>query len=190
MPRTADPATRDRIVATAGRLFYERGVRDVGMAEIVAEAECGKNALYRWFPSKADLVAAYLQGFGEMRDAASAQALEGLDDSPAEALVALTREIAERTTSRGFRGCAFRNYVREFTTYDDEPGRLALAWLRRARSHVRRLARRIDAEEPDVLAERVWLVIEGLYSPVPSSRRRQDAAIAVRLVEELVASRR
>src|ERR1700712_4156354 len=97
MSRTADPATRERIVATAVRLFYDRGVRDVGMAEIVAEAGCGKNALYRWFPSKADLVAAYLQGFGELRDAASASALSGLKDSPAEALVALTREIAERT---------------------------------------------------------------------------------------------
>ena len=186
MPRTADPATRERIVTTAARLFYERGIRDVGMAEIVTEAGCGKNALYRWFPSKTDLVAAYLQDFGARRDVSSAQALEGLEDAPAEALVALTREIAERTTARGFRGCAFRNYVREFTSYEDEPGRLALAWLRKARAHVRRLVRQLDVEGPDVLAEHIWLIIEGLYSPVPSSRRKHDAAIAVRLVEELV----
>ncbi len=187
MPRTADPATRDRIVATAGRLFYERGVRGVGMAEIVSEAGCGKNALYRWFPSKSDLAAAYLRGFAELRDAATRQAIDGLEERPAEALVALTRELAERSTRAEFRGCPFRNYLREFTSRDDEPGRVALRWVEAARARVAGLVEQLDVDDPDELTERVWLVMEGLYSPVPAPDPQQAAEVAVRLVEELVA---
>jgi AcrR family transcriptional regulator len=187
VPRTADPATRDRIVATAGRLFYERGVRGVGMAEIVSGAGCGKNALYRWFPSKAELSAAYLLGFAELRAAATRHAVEGLDEQPAEALVALTRELAKRSASAEFRGCPFRNYLREFTSYDDEPGRVAVHWVNAARAQVAGLVEQLDVADPDELTERVWLVMEGLYSPVPAPDPDQTADVAVRLVEELVA---
>ena len=105
MPRPADPATRDRILDAAGKLFYSRGIRAVGMAEIVTAAGCGKNVLYRHFPSKDDLVLAYLQRFAEQLDASMDMALEGLDKIPSAALVAITREIADRVTARGFRGC-------------------------------------------------------------------------------------
>ena len=93
-----------------------------GMAEIVAAAGCGKNVLYRHFPSKDDLVLAYLQRLAEQLDDSMDAAVAGLEKMPSAALVAVTREVADRVAARGFRGCPFRNYLREMRDPSDAPG--------------------------------------------------------------------
>lgn len=188
MSRPADPATRDRILDAAGRLFYTRGIRAVGMAEIVTAAGCGKNVLYRHFPSKDELVLAYLQRVAEQIDASMEAAVAGLDDIPRAALVAVVREVADRVTSRGYRGCPFRNYLREMRDPTDVPGRFAMTEIRGLRRRVDRLVRSLDVNEPDLLAERVWLAIEGMYASAPYGDRKEAATTAVGLVQELLAA--
>ena len=52
---------RDRIFAAAREMFYRQGIRAVGVESIVAAAGATKMSLYRSFPSKDELVAAYLK---------------------------------------------------------------------------------------------------------------------------------
>ncbi|WP_028645610.1 TetR/AcrR family transcriptional regulator [Nocardioides sp. URHA0020] len=188
MPRPADPATRDRIVDAAGRLFYARGIRAVGMAEIVTAAGCGKNVLYRHFASKDELVLAYLQRVAGQLDPAMDAAVAGLDTMPSAALVAITREVADRATARGFRGCPFRNYLREMRDPSGAPGRFALTEIRALRRRVDVLVAALGAEDPDLLADRIWLLIEGLYASAPYGDRGEAATTAVGLVQELLAA--
>src|SRR4030081_2624187 len=54
-------AMKDRILETADRLFYLRGIRAVGVDTIAAEIGISKRTLYNHFPSKDQLIAAYLQ---------------------------------------------------------------------------------------------------------------------------------
>ncbi|MCR8694368.1 TetR/AcrR family transcriptional regulator [Rhodococcus pyridinivorans] len=54
-------ALRDKLVDIAAELFYANGVRAVGVDEVVRRAGVAKASLYRWFPSKDDLVLAVLQ---------------------------------------------------------------------------------------------------------------------------------
>src|SRR6185503_16342569 len=56
----AQPAARERILDTAYELFARRGVRDVGVDEVIDRANVAKATLYRHFPSKNDLVLAFL----------------------------------------------------------------------------------------------------------------------------------
>jgi len=188
MPRVADPATRDRILDAAGGLFYERGIRAVGMAEIVAAAGTGKNVLYRHFPGKDALVLAYLQRMARSLDATMDGALAGLDRVPSAALVALTRQVADWVATPGYRGCPFRNYLREMRDSTQPPGRLAQAEVEGLRMRVDALVARLGTPEPDLLADRIWLVVEGLYASAPYGDRAGSATTAVGLVQELLAA--
>jgi AcrR family transcriptional regulator len=57
--RTAEP--RERILAAAYGLFMQRGIRDVGVNELIREAGIAKATFYYHFPSKDDLVLAFLE---------------------------------------------------------------------------------------------------------------------------------
>jgi AcrR family transcriptional regulator len=186
VPRRATTGARERILDAAAALFYSRGVRAVGMNDVVAAAGCGKNLLYAHFPSKVELVAAYLERFRVRRERAAGRAIGSCDD-PAAQLVALTAEVADRIGTPGFRGCAMRNYLVEFPDADDEASRVARAYLQASRAEVRAVAGRLGAADADGLAERVWLVVEGLYASGTRPAEGADARTAVALVEEIVA---
>ncbi|WP_433293374.1 TetR/AcrR family transcriptional regulator [Actinoplanes sp. CA-030573] len=191
MARAEDPSGRDRILAAAAGLFYVRGVRAVGLAELLAAAGCGKNMLYRHFSGKAALVAAYLELARAERDKSTADALAGATrpagsanaDEAAGQLVALVAEVAAWVRRRGYRGCAFRNYLTEFPSGDDEPALVARAYLRDTRGQVDGLVRELGA--PAVTADRVWLLIDALYANTGG-----DPAVAVEWARELVTSAR
>ncbi|WP_372661065.1 TetR/AcrR family transcriptional regulator [Amycolatopsis kentuckyensis] len=104
---------RSRLLATATRIFYAEGLHSVGIDRIVAEAQVTRATLYRHFPSKDDLVVAYLEGVHEMER-------EGIDKAvagglpAADGLRAIAKSIAEGIGSAHFRGCAFLNAVAEY----------------------------------------------------------------------------
>jgi AcrR family transcriptional regulator len=180
MARTPTPGTRDTILTAAAGLFYEHGVRAVGMAQVVEAAGCGKNLLYRHFPSKAELAAAYLDLVRRERAKSAGEALRWAG-TPAGRLIALVAEIAEWVHQPGYRGCAFRNYLTEFPGDDDEPAQVAKSYLTDTRAEVDRLVGQLNVADPALLADRVWLIVNGLYAGGP-----EQSAVAVAWVEELI----
>ena len=104
---------RSRLLATATRIFYAEGLHSVGIDRVVAEAKVTRATLYRHFPSKDDLVVAYLQGVHEMeREGVDKALTSGL--SAADILRAIAKSIAEGIRSDHFRGCAFLNAAAEY----------------------------------------------------------------------------
>ncbi|MBZ5740709.1 TetR/AcrR family transcriptional regulator [Nocardioides mangrovi] len=184
MARPEDPTARERILDAAHPLFYERGIRAVGMAEVVAAAGTGKQALYRHFPGKDELVLAYLERFAELLDASTARTLDGLEG--ADGLRALIRLVERRVGARGYAGCPFRNYLREMRDPRDRPGRFALRQVRALRRLVERYAAEAGVADPGALAEEVWLIVEGVYAGAPYPERRAMAAAAVGRVDALL----
>jgi AcrR family transcriptional regulator len=51
---------RSRIIDTASRLFYSQGYNSTGINQVIKEANVAKSSLYQYFPSKDDLLVAYL----------------------------------------------------------------------------------------------------------------------------------
>jgi AcrR family transcriptional regulator len=187
MPRRPVAGARDRILDAAGALFYARGVRATGMSEVVEAAGCGKNLLYGHFPSKVDLVAAYLERFRARRERAAERAVRDLSRDPAAQLVALTAEVAQRVGEPGFRGCALRNYLAEFPDADETASRVARGYLRDSRAQVAALVDRLDVADPDGVTERIWLVVEGLYAAAARPAEAAAPGTAVELVREIIA---
>ncbi len=108
----SDDGVRDpyqlRILDAAERLFYSHGVQQVGMDRLCTEAEVSLKRLYREFPSKDQLLEAYLRRRDEQwLDAL--RAAVGTDRSAAERVVAVFDWLAGWFAEPGFRGCAFTN---------------------------------------------------------------------------------
>ncbi|MGP3968749.1 TetR/AcrR family transcriptional regulator [Streptomyces sp. 6N223] len=162
MARRPDPAARDRILEVASRLFDEHGVRAVGLQQIIDARGCGKNLLYREFGSKDELVLAYLERFGCDWDAILAEAAEAAPDDPAAQLVAIVDGVAERASAEGFKGCTLTNVHAEFPEEGHPVNRAIVAHYTRRLTSLRELARRTNAPDPDALADRLSLIIDGL----------------------------
>jgi AcrR family transcriptional regulator len=104
---------RSRLLGTATRIFYAEGLHAVGIDRIVAEAKVTRATLYRHFPSKDDLVVAYLQGIHQMERDRIGEVI-GSGRPAADILRAIAETITEGIGSAGFRGCAFLNAVAEY----------------------------------------------------------------------------
>ncbi len=106
-------AARERLLATAGRLFYAEGVHTVGVDRVISEAQITRATFYRHFPGKEDLVVEYVR---EQDLALRAQATEIAETTtdPTQLLAAIVEGVAQRLTSTGFRGCPFINAAAEY----------------------------------------------------------------------------
>jgi AcrR family transcriptional regulator len=155
---------RQRILDTASQMFYRDGVRAVGIDALIAQSGVAKMSLYRNFPSKDALVAAWLEdrnGFFWRRWDKAETSRAG---DPRGQLQAILDMIAATTSNPKWRGCPFLNTGTEFP----EPGHPAraviLAHKRAVGERLRALAAAAGARDPDLLAQQLQLLIDGAYS--------------------------
>ncbi|MCC2610858.1 TetR/AcrR family transcriptional regulator [Neorhizobium petrolearium] len=104
-------SARRRLLETATRLFYEGGIHAVGIDRIIAEAGVAKATFYNHFPSKDDLVVAYLQEIDRLGRAAVASLHK---QPPRKMILAIMGRISEAVTAGGWRGCPFLNAAAEY----------------------------------------------------------------------------
>src|SRR6266849_10842168 len=105
MSSSEKPTMKARILETADRLFYLQGIRAVGVDTIAAEIGISKRTLYNHFPSKDELISAYLSRrftHAPVSDKPPAQQILGTFDS-----------LERRFARSDFRGCPFVNAVAE-----------------------------------------------------------------------------
>ncbi|MEV1175146.1 TetR/AcrR family transcriptional regulator [Nonomuraea sp. NPDC049784] len=124
--RRPTPA-RTRVLETATRLFYAEGVHTVGIDRIIAEADVAKATFYHHFPSKDDLVRAYVAEQSSLQRALVATMPAG---SPRERLQAIFAYMCDFGAGPGYRGCPFVNTAAEYPD-PAHPVRQAIAEHRR-----------------------------------------------------------
>src|SRR5689334_23767103 len=64
-PRLSRPERETLVLDAAAELFYARGVHEVGMDELIRATGLGKATVYRLYPTKDALIAAYLHRHAE-----------------------------------------------------------------------------------------------------------------------------
>lgn len=105
---------RERILRTAHDLFYREGIRATGIDRIIAESGVTKVTFYRHFPSKNDLIRAYLEYRHELWMSWFIDALNRHQLPRQQPSAALVPAMKEWFKSNDYRGCAFINTVVEF----------------------------------------------------------------------------
>ena len=115
LPPAKNSAARERLLETAARIFYAEGINTVGVQRIVEEAGVTLATFYRHFPSKQDLVLAYLQSVHDDFESRATAAQEAAK-KPADVLTSIGNNITAQLTEPGFRGCAFINAAQSSKT--------------------------------------------------------------------------
>lgn len=103
-----------RILTTADELFYDEGIRSVGVDRLIAESRVTKATFYKHYGSKNRLIAAYI-GYRHRRVAERIAAAIGESRDAEAALRAELAALVADIESPRFRGCPFINAAAEFS---------------------------------------------------------------------------
>ena len=147
------PNMKERILETADKLFYLKGIRAIGVDTIAAEIGISKRTLYNHFPSKDALISAYLERrFVQPRPS----------DKPAvEQILGTFDSLERRFSTKDFRGCPFVNAVAEVGTESKSVRKIAAAFKESRRLWFRDLLIQTGVGDPEGLATQLVLLVDG-----------------------------
>jgi AcrR family transcriptional regulator len=152
---------QERILETADRLFYQEGVRAVGIDRIIAEAGVAKMTLYTHFPSKDDLILAVLKH----REASMMEffrlAMERHGKKARTSLRAFFAALKEWFETPGFRGCAFQNAAVELADAAHPGTEFVRGHKQRFSEFLRGLVEEVVGKAAAKIAPAVALLVEG-----------------------------
>jgi AcrR family transcriptional regulator len=163
--RTATaPRAIDRIRESARDLFYRRGIRAVGVDEIVSRAGVTKPSLYRSFASKDELTAAYLRDYGRDFFGRFEAVMAAHPGDPRAQIRAWMGQLGERATREAYRGCGITNAVVEYPD-PQHPAHVAAAENKHAlRARLTAIVRGLPVGDPEALGDGLMLLMEGAYA--------------------------
>lgn len=157
-----ESGVKDRILETASRLFYEQGYYMTGINQIIDEADIARASLYNHFPSKTDLLLAYLDRTHQLW-------FKELDifmatiTGPREKLLALFDFRIRRQLRLKYKGCHFNKIIAE-TCEDQEVFDRVRTHKERFRQYIYSLVKQTDHRkilDDNMLADTIFLLLEG-----------------------------
>lgn len=181
-----DPSARQRIIDAAYDLFSHRGVRDVGIDEVIAKAGVAKATLYRHFPSKNALVVAFLQEREQRWTLGILSHAAGRASTPEEELLAIFDVLGEWFLRDDFDSSTFIKVLLEMGA-QHPIGQAAIQHLHFIRSIVAGLATDAGLREPTEFARSWQILMKGSIISAtegdPHAAQRAKA-MAVHLIED------
>ncbi len=185
-PRIAQSPPRERILAVARDLFYRHGVHAVGVDAIAEAAGTNKMTLYRHFESKDMLIAECLLGLVAEWDASWERNKQAHAGDPLGQLRAWLRRVGEFKLSEADRGCAFVNAAAELADKNHPARRVVERYKTEARERLIRLCEEADLVEPDLLADKMFLLCEGARVTMQSIGPKGPASRLLGLLDGLI----
>jgi AcrR family transcriptional regulator len=156
----SSPNAREKILSTAGLLFYRHGIHATGVERIAEQAHVSKRTMYQHFPSKTQLVEEYLRGIHESGGMPNEKALDAPGASPRNRLLA----IFDSPPTDRFRGCPFHNAAVEAA--DDMPGVHDVVHQHKLQfiTRLTEVAAEAGAKDPYRLGHQLAVLFEGATS--------------------------
>jgi AcrR family transcriptional regulator len=153
---------KEKLFQTAARLFYQHGYRAIGVDTIAAESGIGKMTLYRHYPSKDELIVAFLRESN--REFWEYFELSTKDAPTARGkLLAFFKALQSYVISPACYGCPFINVATEFPETDYVGHRVAFEHKQSVRARFTQLAQEGGARQPEALANALLLLMDGAY---------------------------
>jgi AcrR family transcriptional regulator len=158
----APAKARERVLAVAYDLFSRRGVRAVGVDTIIEQAGVAKMTFYRHFPSKNDLILAFLQRREELWTRRWLEAeVKRRASAPSERLLTIFDVFHEWFQRSDFEGCSFINVLLEMFDEGNPAKAATTVHLANIRLFLRGLAEESRVAEPDDFARKWHILMKG-----------------------------
>jgi AcrR family transcriptional regulator len=152
---------RTRIVVTAYRLFSHRGIRDVGVDELIRASGVAKATFYRHFPSKDDVALAFLKRRDELWMLGSVvPEARSRADNPEDQLLAIFDVYDQWFQDDDFEACSFVKVLLEMGA-EHPLGQASIGYLGRIRQQVRLLAEEAALEDTEAFALSWHILMKG-----------------------------
>nr|WP_281243398.1 TetR/AcrR family transcriptional regulator [Jiangella alba] len=147
---------------TAGdELFSRRGIRAVSVYEVIERSRVARATFYRHFPSKADLVLAFLARREQQWTLGLVKAeSERLGDTAEERLLAIFDVFDDWFGGDAFEGCSFISVLLQMGA-DHPLGSASIGYLENIRAIVREHAEEAGLRDPDGFARSWHILMKG-----------------------------
>jgi AcrR family transcriptional regulator len=182
-----DGPPRDRILRVARDLFYRQGIHAVGVDAIAAAAGTNKMTLYRHFGSKDVLIAECMAQFVAELDAIWEAVERQHAGDPLGQLHAWLRHVGAFKLQEAERGCAFINAAAELPDKNHPARRVIEQHKSELRRKLIELCEKAGLVEPDLLADRAFLLCEGARASIQSVGPNGPASRLPEMLDRLVA---
>ena len=181
---------RQRILEAADDLFRRIGIRGVGVEAIAEAAGTNKMTLYRHFASKDELIAEWVRGIVEKKEAEWDDIAARHPDDPEAQLADWSRRVAKKFAEMEERGSALANALAELPE-PDHPARKVID-EHRVREHARvlRVCREAGFPEAELAADQFYMLLEGAKACVTCIGLKRVGEHLVRSVDALIEARK
>lgn len=152
---------RQRILETASQLFYQKGIQNVGINEIIATSEVAKRTLYRHFASKDELIEAVMKHRANEWLRWFETAVQDRGNTAKERLLATFDVLREWYASPDFRGCPFINAVLEIADASHPAHEVSIGVRESIRIQIKQLANQAGVEDSESFSQQYLLLIGG-----------------------------
>lgn len=184
MARPGNP--KEKIMATAGRLFYEQGYNATGINQVLEEAGVAKASLYTHFGSKEELGLAYLKEARTQWFTAITAVVEQ-KTGPEERLLATFDFLEKQLPLQRFKGCRFINMLAEIGDAQPEMQQQVLEHKRKLRRYLHQLLTAIPGQAAAGTADTIYLLFEGAIVESKVYKEIWPVKTAKKMVKRLIA---
>ena len=179
---------RDRILEVASQLFYQHGIRAVGVDTLIAQSGVAKMTFYKHFKSKDLLVLEFLQrrdtNWRAWFESAVCRLAPNAEDRP----LAIFDALEERFSSKDFRGCAFINTMIEMADGDHMAHQAADEHKQNVQRMVRSFLSAAGIKKSAELAKVFSLLMDGAIVTAVRERKPDAAKAAKKIAATLLST--
>jgi AcrR family transcriptional regulator len=183
---TSSPSPRDRILAAASQLFPRHGIGATGVDALISSAGVAKATFYRHFPSKDDLIVAWLRdGRSRWLDRVRRR-VEAQARSPEEVIPMFFEAVVDWLGSEDYRGCPYLNSAVELADANHPAIRVVRDYLSEVEAYLREALAAMGHRDSATLAPQVQALLAGGISLAVAHRSARPMlaarAAALRLI--------
>jgi AcrR family transcriptional regulator len=183
-----DTTPRDRILNVASQLFYQNGIRAVGIDTIIAQSNVAKMTFYKHFKSKDLLVLEFLKCRDELWREWFTSTVYRLAPKVEDRPLAIFDALEERFSRKDFRGCAFINTMIEMADGDHLAHQVAAEHKKKVQQLIRTWLTAAGVKKPEELSKAFLLLIDGAIVTAVRERKPGSAKAAKKIATILLST--